>query len=266
MGKYIRKAKTEGEVAVMEVSQSPLGVRTRAKTLALQRLQNSSASPPATVASAQAKGDGSYLQLRSRRLEKPPVVVHHHDSKRHKQQTQQQWSKKDNCGENPNPSSNSRVRVGGDPDSEKNKEAEVGSHDITQEEDGGNDNVNNYININNDNNESNDFGSVEASFGENVLDIEARERSTRESTPCNLIRNPESIRTPGSSTRPTCSAETTQRIQNSTRRHIPTSNEIDVFFASAEVDQQRQFIEKYNFDPVKDKPLPGRYQWEKLDP
>ncbi|KAK8474781.1 hypothetical protein V6N13_060472 [Hibiscus sabdariffa] len=269
MGKYIRKAKTAGEVAVMEVSQAYLGVRTRAKTLALQRLQKSSASPPATVvALAPAKGDGSYLQLRSRRLEKPPVVVHHHDSKRHKQQQtqqqqqqQQQGSKKDNCGENHNPDSNSRVRVGGGSDSEKKREGEVGSHDIVQE-----DNVINYSNINENNNGSNDFGDVEASFGENILDIEARERGTRESTPCSLIRDPESIRTPGSTTRRTSSAETSRQVQNSTRRHIPTSNEMDEFFALAEVDQQRQFIEKYNFDPVKDKPLPGRYQWEKVDP
>ncbi|TYH55440.1 hypothetical protein ES332_D09G235200v1 [Gossypium tomentosum] len=170
MGKYIRKAKTAGGVAVMDVSQASLGVRTRAKTLALQRQKSSTS--PATVASAPASGDGSYLQLRSRRLEKPPLVMHHHDSKRHKQQQQQQQGcKKDNFGQNPNPNSNSRVRVG----SEKKKKGEVGSQDTVQE-DNGNDNIINYSNLNNDNNnESNDFGGVETSFGENVLDIEARE-------------------------------------------------------------------------------------------
>ncbi|KAK8560766.1 hypothetical protein V6N13_026202 [Hibiscus sabdariffa] len=265
MGKYIRKAKTAGEVVVMEVSQASLGVRTRARTLALQRLQKSSASPPAAVASAPGKGDGSYLQLRSRRLEKPLVAVHDHDSKRHKQQlTQQQGSKKDNCEHNPNPNSNSRVRVSGDSDSEKKKEGEVGNQDIVQK-DNGNDNVVNYSNIVNNNNEINGFGGIEASFGENILDTEARERGTREATPCSLIRDPENIRTPGSTTRPTSSAVTNKRVQNSTRRNIPTSNEMDEFFSLAEVDQQRQFIEKYNFDPVKDRPLPGRYQWEKVD-
>ncbi|KAK8518545.1 hypothetical protein V6N12_017691 [Hibiscus sabdariffa] len=232
MGKYIRKAKTAGEVVVMEVSQASLGVRTRARTLALQRLQKSSASPPAA---------------------------------RHKQQlTQQQGSKKDNCEHNPNPNSNSRVRVSSGSDSGKKKEGEVGSQDIVQE-DNGNDNVVNYSNTVNNNNEINDFGGIEASFGENILDIEVRERGTRESTPCSLIRNPENIRTPGSTTRPTSSAVTNQRVQNSTMRNIPTSNEMDEFFSLAEVDQQRQFIEKYNFDPVKDRPLPGRYQWEKVD-
>lgn len=57
MGRYMRKTKS-GESAVMELSsqQSTIGVRTRAKTLALQRLQSDSS---------------SYLELRSRRLEKP---------------------------------------------------------------------------------------------------------------------------------------------------------------------------------------------------
>lgn len=56
MGKYIRKAKVSGEVAVMEVThQSSLGVRTRARALA----------------AAVAKDSCDYLVLRSRRLEKP---------------------------------------------------------------------------------------------------------------------------------------------------------------------------------------------------
>ncbi|URD96694.1 cyclin-dependent kinase inhibitor [Musa troglodytarum] len=59
MGKYMRKAKVSGEVAVMEVAahQPSLGVRTRARALAAG--QDSSL---------------AYLELRSRRLEKalPP--------------------------------------------------------------------------------------------------------------------------------------------------------------------------------------------------
>ncbi|KAJ1409493.1 Cyclin-dependent kinase inhibitor [Sesbania bispinosa] len=104
----------------------------------------------------------------------------------------------------------------------------------------------------------------EASFGENVLDFEGRERSTRESTPCSLIRDPDTVRTPGSTTRPTCSAEARRRTEHTARRQIPTAHEMDEFFAESEKAQQRQFIEKYNFDPVNEKPLPGRYEWEKL--
>ncbi|KAE8653792.1 Chalcone synthase 1 [Hibiscus syriacus] len=89
---------------------------------------------------------------------------------------------------------------------------------------------------------------------------------TRESTPCNLIRDPEIIRTPGSSSsRPTISTEASQRAHNSMRGHLPTAHEMDEFFSIAEEEQQRQFIEKDNFDPVKDMPLPGCYEWEKLN-
>ncbi|KAM4117143.1 hypothetical protein ACJW30_02G102000 [Castanea mollissima] len=240
MGKYIRKAKTRGELAVMEVSQSSLGVRTRAKTLALQNSNSNS---------------NSYLQLRSRRLQKPqPNVVangthHHHDSKRHKSSNATAAAATPTANDNNGKESHIQnhdeivgVGVG----------VGVGEVDTNQQED-------NLIN-------KTDFGVQEASFGENVLDFEARERSTRESTPCSLIRDPDNIRTPGSTTRPTCSTETNRRTQNATQRHIPTSHEINEFFAGAEEEQQRQFVEKYNFDPVSDKPLPGRYEWEKLDP
>ncbi|XP_073023233.1 cyclin-dependent kinase inhibitor 3-like isoform X2 [Primulina eburnea] len=75
MGKYMRKAKTAGDTAVMEMSQSsPLGVRTRAKTLALQRLQSTAASTAAPP------NDSCYLELRSRRLEKQPPP-HQHNSR-----------------------------------------------------------------------------------------------------------------------------------------------------------------------------------------
>ena len=122
-------------------------------------------------------------------------------------------------------------------------------------------------------------------------------RTTRESTPCSLIRDPDIIRTPGSTTRPTCSTEANRRSETS-RRHIPTAREMDEFFSDAEEAQQKRFVEKYafilyilcfllsiqvysiymnwhiacgfncryNYDPVNDKPLPGRYEWEKLKP
>ncbi|XAR48844.1 hypothetical protein NMG60_11031808 [Bertholletia excelsa] len=242
MGKYIKKAKSAGEIALMEVVQSPLGVRTRARTLALQRLQKSSPAP---------SGGGCYLQLRSRRLEKPPIF----DSKRQRQ------GPKDGGVRKPKLNTNSRTGSrleGGSSNSETvspdclKRDAAVGAQEGEIQEDG------NKV----------DAASVaEASFGENMLEIEGRERSTRESTPCSLIRDPESIRTPGSSTRPASSTdEGSRRLQNSVHRYMPMAHEIDEFFASAEEDQQRQFIEKYNFDPVTDEPLSGRYEWVKLDP
>ncbi|XP_050372759.1 cyclin-dependent kinase inhibitor 5-like [Argentina anserina] len=215
MGKYMRKSKPTGDVAVMEVTQAAsLGVRTRAKTLALQR------------------STSSYLQLRSRRLEKPPI----HVPKRHHHHPKQQPSppKPEKVAEELSPPK-------AEEEEEDNNELGGGGENHGEDEE-------------------------EASFGENVLEFEGRERSTRESTPCSLIRDPDTIRTPGSTTRPTDSADTNRRIQNSSQRHIPTAHDMDEFFAGAEEEQQKQFVDKYNFDPVNDNPLPGRYEWQKLDP
>ncbi|KAJ8539723.1 hypothetical protein K7X08_013975 [Anisodus acutangulus] len=239
----MRKSKTRGgEIGILDVnnhhhiqssSPSSLGVRTRAKTLALQR-----------------DDGGSYLQLRSRRLEKPkpkqkPQVCV--EGKRQKYPLKdpnlpnpvrkvqgQNW----NCG----------LEVEECLGEEKNEEIEI----------------KNEIIINN-NNSGGDDGVVEGSFGENLLEFDGRERTTRESTPCSLIRDPDNIQTPGSSTRPNNSSEASGRVPNSARRNIPTAHEMNDFFAGSEETQQKQFIEKYNFDPVNDKPLPGRYEWVKLD-
>ncbi|KAG6574867.1 Cyclin-dependent kinase inhibitor 3, partial [Cucurbita argyrosperma subsp. sororia] len=261
MGKYMRKTKSLGEVAVMEVSQSSLGVLTRAKTLALRRLQQSpTPSPsPSPVAS------GSYLQLRSRRLEKPPVVFSGHESKRQKQ------SPKEGCTRNPSPRVSSSLRPAmpeksvslGRVNEEGDHTAEEEAAAAAEESVGKFD----EIHASGSKNENIDLVIEEASFGENNLDFEGRERSTRESTPSSLIRNPDIIRTPSSTTRPTSSMiETNRRNLYSSNRHIPTASEMDEFFALAEEKQQRHFIEKYNFDPVNDTPLPGRYEWEKLQP
>ncbi|XP_028759818.1 cyclin-dependent kinase inhibitor 4 isoform X2 [Neltuma alba] len=256
MGKYMRKAKTSGDVAVMDVSQSSsFGVRTRAKTLALQKSQSQSTS-------------GSYLQLRSRRLEKPPVLIPAtHYSKRQRQSSKETVAVQ-NPKSIPTTRASSRLRHGsGASDSnaslslgrvsskEDGQRPEEASCKVLVKEEGAQETHENV-----------DVGVEEASFGENVLEFEGRERSTRESTPCSLIRDPDICRTPGSTTRPTCSTEVNRRSETMTRRHIPTAREMDEFFADAEEAQKRRFVEKYNFDPVNDKPLPGRYEWEKLEP
>ncbi|CAN4090913.1 unnamed protein product [Withania somnifera] len=106
---------------------------------------------------------------------------------------------------------------------------------------------------------------IPEAFGENFLDFEGRKRTTRESTPCSLIRDSDKIQTPGSSTRRSNADEAISRVPNLVRAEIPTAREIDAFFARAEEQQQSKFIEKYNFDPVNDKPLPGRFKWVKVD-
>ncbi|XP_055813395.1 cyclin-dependent kinase inhibitor 4-like [Solanum dulcamara] len=234
MGKYMRKrnTKTTGEVvAVLDVS--PLGVRTRAKTLALQRLKKSSSDTAIAAAAAAGGGDGCYLQLRSRRLEKPLVGF---EGKRQKHPLKE--SKRQNR-------SLSVKEMKGKSWNSGSVEGEMEEKEEIQE-------TQKEINKN---------GSCE---GENLLEFDGRERTTRESTPCSLIRDPNNIQTPGSSTRPNNASEANDGEPNSPQLIIPTAHEMKGFFA-AEKKQQREFIEKYNFDPVNDKPLPGRYEWVKVD-
>lgn len=50
---------------------------------------------------------------------------------------------------------------------------------------------------------------------------------------------------------------------HSRSNEAPFSTEIEAFFASAEQKERRRFIDKYNFDPLTEKPLKGRYVWLK---
>ncbi|XP_043707299.1 cyclin-dependent kinase inhibitor 5-like [Telopea speciosissima] len=259
MGKYMRKAKITGEVAVMEVAQSSLGVRTRAKTLALQRLQKS------TTASMVDSG-ASYLQLRSRRLEKPPLLAaSNHEAKKQQNPPLPRDKEKESAKANPNPNSPTSSRLVAD----SGNSCSVASVSCSKYEEEFSTEEKTPVAIevvSQDNNLNNNDGGIEASFGENVLENEGRERSTRETTPCSLIRDSDTIGTPGSTTRPTNSTATNRRVQNAMRRIIPTAHEMEEFFAGAEQQQQRLFTEKYNFDPVNDKPLPGRYEWVRVKP
>ncbi|PIN22766.1 hypothetical protein CDL12_04528 [Handroanthus impetiginosus] len=218
MGKYTRKAKVTLDVAVMDVSQSYLGVRTRAKTLALQRLQSVAA---AAVAPAPAKPDACYLELRSRRLEKPMQL-----------QT----------------SRNVRHGCGCEEELEIEGRAECSRPSL----------IPGSI-------EGEGLGN-EASFGENSLDFEDRGRGTRESTPCSLIRAPDTIITPGSTTKKTCSSAPSQRIRSALLINVPSECDLEEFFAREEHSVQQHFKEKYNFDFMNDSPLPGRYEWVAVRP
>ncbi|XP_076958655.1 cyclin-dependent kinase inhibitor 3-like [Bidens hawaiensis] len=107
-----------------------------------------------------------------------------------------------------------------------------------------------------------DLGSQETSFADNNnIEFDARDRGTRESTPCSFIRESNDAVTPGSSTRPT-SRHASNRM---TQRIMPSAQEIEEFFALHAQEQQRLFSEKYNFDIVNEKPLKGRYEWVRAD-
>ncbi|KAL9232781.1 hypothetical protein vseg_007850 [Gypsophila vaccaria] len=269
MGKYLKKTgsnkKKSSDVALNFIDISPpLGVRTRAKTLASKTHNTSSSSSSSSF---------GYLQLRSRRLLrlKPPPP--------------RKFAAGDdfpNSIGNPNLRANSRVRVRVDSINSNRSKNCVGnpnlSHSNTNRADSSNNSrVRVRVSVGGDSTKVGDkLASVSAvgdefdhaCCGENVMefDDDLRERSTRESTPSNMILASDSVRTPGSTTRPASSAKATRRLPSSTPRDIPTSNEMEEFFADAEEQQQKDFIEKYNFDPVNDKPLNGRYEWKKVKP
>lgn len=174
MGKYMRKTKSLGEVAVMEVSQSSLGVLTRAKTLALRRLQQSPAPSP-SPSPASPVPSGSYLQLRSRRLEKPPVVFSGHESKRQKP------TPKEACPRNPRTNPSPRVSSSLRPAMPErsvslgrvNDEGDHAAEEAAAEKPVG---KIDEIHASGSKNENIDLVVEEASFGENILDFESRER------------------------------------------------------------------------------------------
>lgn len=239
----MKKGKITGDVAVLEVLQSTnLGVRTRARTLALQP-----------------NPELSYLQLRNRRLEKPqfqqPTL-----QKQEKHKQTNHWT--------PNAKTNSRLRdspvnsaTAGSVSfscSRRHEERQIGkigsakASDAANGREGGDEQVEKL--------------EVEASFGENNLELYGVERSTRESTPCSFIRDVDTLGTPCSAVRPTCSSAANQRVRNTMQRVVPTTQEMEEFFAGVELRQQNLFMDKYNFDVVNDSPLPGRYEWVRVDP
>lgn len=75
-------------------------------------------------------------------------------------------------------------------------------------------------------------------------------RSTRESTPCNPISSSDTMKTPGSSTRPAGLVASNQRSWNMMQQ-IPISREMEDFFTFAQQEQQRLFTEKYVTVPTK---------------
>lgn len=227
MGKYMgRNSKTTGEVSLMDIP-SHGGVRTRAKTLALQKAAVSS-------------GAGSYIQLRSRRLVKPTSPKRQKENRGPPKPSKSCYKGASSCGMKVNSANSSgSVKKLVDGKEEIRHESAIRDAEDLEIDD-------------------------EGSFGENMLEIDGRGRSTRETTPCNLIRDPDTISTPGSSTKRTYSTSVNYRVQSSPPRQIPVTVEMDELFIEPEKEQQQLFIEKYNFDPVNDKPLPGRYEWVKI--
>ncbi|GER56650.1 cyclin dependent kinase inhibitor family protein [Striga asiatica] len=56
---------------------------------------------------------------------------------------------------------------------------------------------------------------------------------------------------------------------NSRRKIVklsPSPSDLEEFFAAAEKYDQKRFVEKYNYDIIRDVPLEGKYQWVRLHP
>lgn len=124
----------------MEVSaQSSLGVRTRARTLALQRLQKPS--PP---------DSSSYLELRSRRLEKPPPPAPKEDTAKPNNPSHRTGAREANSG------SVGSVSLRSCPNSNSKKGSAAPPVEVPEAS-----------------------LDAEVSFGENVLEVEARDRWVR---------------------------------------------------------------------------------------
>ncbi|XP_044491612.1 cyclin-dependent kinase inhibitor 3-like isoform X2 [Mangifera indica] len=241
MGKYMKKSKITGDFAVLELST---GVLTRAKTLALKRLLKLSVIPNPDDASS-SSSSFCYLQLRNRRLEKPPPPCKQLQPK-DKTCKPQNPSPDHTCDSEPNSSlrlnsvrsgSVGSVPLGRD---DRDMQGSFGNNEMME-------------------NGALEAGAEEASLGENNLELEPRDRSTRESTPCSMIRRPDIVTTPSSTTRRI--RPSYHGAQHDTQRIIPTPRELEEFFAYAEQQQQR-----YNFDALNDMPLPGRYEWVQVFP
>ncbi|XP_030532835.1 cyclin-dependent kinase inhibitor 3-like [Rhodamnia argentea] len=248
MGKYMKKSKAvTRDVSPLEASphSSATGVRTRAKTLALQRLRRPSHPPPAVAPSLDASScPFSYLQLRSRRLRKPCLARAPSGARKGVEPVGRRRAGSGSWGSCDASCSARTASLSGGVEGERGR---IGRSDRGNGEECGRD------------------AGVDASFGENDLEIGDRDRSTRESTPCSLMRDLNANTPPGSTTRQQ-SLSTAHRTQMSILRSIPASDEMEEFFACAERRQQRSFLEKYNFDIVRDLPLPGRFEWAQVIP
>ncbi|CAH8386698.1 unnamed protein product [Eruca vesicaria subsp. sativa] len=102
-----------------------------------------------------------------------------------------------------------------------------------------------------------------------ALDLEAREISETETSTTFVTRNLREEVNPGSETTEMESSSATERDDRKTSPEVsksPTPEAIEEFLSELESKDQKRFIEKYNFDIVNDKPLQGRYKWDRFMP
>lgn len=339
MGKYMRKGRAVGKLAVIEEA---LGVRTRARALALQRDLKQENSTEAVTHTSTSSGstkqletcpslechvpafpsqgvkmptDSDYMELRSRRFEKTSrysfarvgqeasnaclqaenMVLQHHTS---------------NCSNSDDESSkvhfsqhtsfvrpevgirarvrqvtlqSSAIDAGGNMSRHVTPTASTGdSVSLSRRQPGGiltrhqrqalassvsQEHMEAEVEVGVLKRDVDMNAEAEQFFGESPMiagpsNKNRHRRRTRESTPDSYAW---SMEAPGSTSR-------TRRAGRSQGRSLsappfnranapPTANEIEAFFQSAEQQERRKFIERYNFDPVSGRPLRGRFEW-----
>ncbi|EFJ24511.1 hypothetical protein SELMODRAFT_414644 [Selaginella moellendorffii] len=270
MGRYMRKNKV-----TMEVSQS-LGVRTRARTLAMAQQQAASRKNLSQEQQQVNVLNFCYLELRSRKLEKlfdggGGASKHHSSSARPPKTQQRRVRSSDAIGV---------VSVGAAPLSRSNsftssKQPPPAPPSLKNDE---LDAVNHV--------DSRTSGQVlklcssqlEGSCGDNAFDhdgLSSRDsfgpdhhRRLRESTP--VCTDQELHRriadAPGSSSKVRVTNRTSSNPPEESSRPFdaPTPEEIEEFFAAGEQEpdeEKKRLSDRYNYDFANDCPLPGRFEW-----
>ncbi|CAH2053332.1 unnamed protein product [Thlaspi arvense] len=103
-----------------------------------------------------------------------------------------------------------------------------------------------------------------------VVDLETREISEVSTSITSNFRKEENPAFLGETTTTEMeSPSATERDDRKKPREVdtsPTPAEVEKFLSELENDdEKKRFIEKYNFDIVNDKPLEGRYKWDRLN-
>lgn len=283
MAKGMKKGKGMGKVnAVMDFSNA--GVRTRARTLAALQSPGNIADSAKTHSSRTNHDHElktSYLELRSRTLEKAPARNYNVKAPKAAESRLNKYPSHKNSSESEAmpaqrhsefSTSSRTIRVQAMPMAVNSATISLSS------------NSRNTPQISKDEVCIDDVASLvegfhqdpalvevelwqmEASSTENIMDYDSRER--RETTPSSNSRgNSGTWGTRGFRTSCSVYSGENDMIPRTMRLpDAPTLHEMEDFFAAAEAREQKRFTERYNYDPVNDLPLPGRYEWMRLLP
>ncbi|KAI4314957.1 hypothetical protein L6164_027813 [Bauhinia variegata] len=102
-------------------------------------------------------------------------------------------------------------------------------------------------------------------------DLEVESAQIETST-CNSSDERREMRPPGELRTNSQELESTKKPTEANSRRMspekkmPTEWELEEFFGAAEKEIQKRFIDRYNYDIVKDVALEGRYEWVRLKP